>query len=49
MQVEIRTGFRRTARIIKDDRAFRRAANRMPKPVPWEWAERWGLRRCGNR
>jgi len=38
MQVEIRTGFRRTARIIKDDRAFRRAANKMPKPVPWEWA-----------
>jgi hypothetical protein len=38
MQVEIRTGFRRTARIIKDDRAFRRAASKMPKPVPWEWA-----------
>jgi hypothetical protein len=38
MQVEIRTGFRRTARILKDDRAFRRAANKMPKPVPWEWA-----------
>jgi hypothetical protein len=38
MQVEIRTGFLRTARIIKDDRAFRRAANKMPKPVPWEWA-----------
>ena len=39
MQVEIRTGFRRTARILKADRAFRRAAARMPKPVPWEWAK----------
>jgi uncharacterized protein YtpQ (UPF0354 family) len=39
MQVEIRTGFRRTARIIREDRAFRRAAARMPKPVPWEWAK----------
>jgi hypothetical protein len=39
MQVEIRTGFRRTARIISDDRAFRRAANKMPKPVPWDWAK----------
>ena len=38
MQVEIRTNFRSTARIIKDDRAFRRAAARMPKPVPWDWA-----------
>ena len=38
MQVEIRTNFRRTARIIKDDRAFRRAAARMPKPVSWDWA-----------
>jgi hypothetical protein len=38
MQVEIRTGFRRTARIIRDDRAFRRAAAKMPKPVPWDWA-----------
>jgi hypothetical protein len=38
MQVEIRTNFRRTARVIKDDRAFRRAAARMPKPVPWDWA-----------
>jgi hypothetical protein len=38
MQVETRTGFRRTARIIKDDRAFRRATNKMPKPVPWDWA-----------
>jgi hypothetical protein len=38
MQVEIRTNFRRTARIIKDDRDFRRAASRMPKPVSWDWA-----------
>ena len=39
MQVEIRTGFRRAARILKDDRAFRRAAAKMPKPVPWDWAK----------
>jgi hypothetical protein len=39
MQVEIRTGFRRTARLIREDRAFRRAASRMPRPVPWEWAK----------
>jgi hypothetical protein len=38
MHVEIRTGFRRTARILSDDRAFRRAAARMPKPVSWDWA-----------
>jgi hypothetical protein len=38
MQVEIRTNFRRAARILKDDRGFRRAAARMPKPVPWDWA-----------
>jgi hypothetical protein len=39
MQVEIRTGFRRTARIIREDRAFQRAAAKMPRPVPWEWAK----------
>jgi hypothetical protein len=39
MQVEIRTNFRRTARILKDDRAFRRAAARMPRPVSWDWAK----------
>lgn len=39
MHVEIRTGFRRTARILRDDRAFRRAASKMPKPVSWDWAK----------
>lgn len=24
--------------VIKEERAFRRAVRRMPKPVPWEWA-----------
>jgi len=39
MQVEIRTGFRKMARILRDDREFRRAAARMPRPVPWDWAK----------
>ena len=38
MQVQIRTSFRRTARLIRNDREFLRAARRMPKPVPWDWA-----------
>lgn len=38
MQVQIRTSFRRTARLIRNDRDFLRAARRMPKPVPWDWA-----------
>jgi uncharacterized protein YtpQ (UPF0354 family) len=39
MQVEIRTGFRKMARILRDDREFRRAAARMPRPVAWDWAK----------
>ena len=38
MQVQIKTSFRRTARLIRNDREFLRAARRMPKPVPWDWA-----------
>jgi hypothetical protein len=29
---------RLAAHIVKEDRAIARAAKRMPKPVPWEWA-----------
>jgi hypothetical protein len=39
MQVQIRTSFQRTARLIRNDRAFIRATRKMPRPVPWEWAE----------
>ena len=39
MQVEIRSSVRRAARLIRNDRDFIRAARRMPKPVPWEWAK----------
>ena len=39
MQLQIGTTLRRTARLIRNDRDFLRAARRMPKPVPWDWAE----------
>lgn len=39
MQVQIRTSFGRTARLIRNDRAFIKATRRMPRPVPWDWAK----------
>jgi hypothetical protein len=38
LQVTLRTGLGRALAIMRADRAMIRAARRLPKPVPWEWA-----------
>ncbi len=34
-----RDGIRFAAHVLREQRAIQRAAKRMPKPVPWEWAK----------
>lgn len=39
LHLSLRTGLGRALAILREDRAMTRAARRMPKPVPWDWAK----------
>jgi hypothetical protein len=38
LQVNVRTGVGTALALLREHRALVRAAKRMPKPVPWDWA-----------
>lgn len=40
LDVKVHANLGRALAMLREDRAARKAIRRMPKPVPWEWAQR---------